>query len=284
MRHVRPSTAAALSLPPRRSAAAAAEYAQARATQPVCPVTLWDGRRAWLVTRYEDVRAVVADPRFSGEFANPDFPAVTEARVVVDKQERAFVGMDNPRHDHYRRMFTKEFSTKRMMALRPKIAAIANRLIDELMAQPQPADLVATIAVPFPSLVMCDLVGSPYEDHTFIIECAAGRHGLTADAGAGRAEGARARRLFHAPHPPQGGGARRRPGEPRHRGARAARQPVARGFRGDRRDDPARRPRHDHQHDRPRNADPARPSRAGRRGARRTGASCRARSRSCCAT
>ena len=155
------------------------EYAHARATQPVYPVTLWDGRRAWLVTRYDDVRAVVADPRFSGEFANPGFPAVTAARVIVDKNERAFVGMDNPRHDHYRRMFTKEFSAKRMMALRPRIAAIANRLIDDLLAQPQPADLVATIAVPFPSLVMCDLVGTPYEDHTFIMECAAARHGLT---------------------------------------------------------------------------------------------------------
>ena len=155
------------------------EYGRARATQPVYPVTLWDGRRAWLLTRYDDVRAVVADPRFSGEFANPGLPAVTAARVIVDKNERAFVGMDNPRHDHYRRMFTKEFSAKRMMALRPKIAAIANRLIDELTAQPQPADLVANIAVPFPSFVMCDLVGSPYEDHTFIMECAAARHGLT---------------------------------------------------------------------------------------------------------
>jgi len=141
-------------------------------------VTLWDGRRAWLLTRYDDVRAVVTDARFSGEFANPSFPAITEARVVVDKQERAFVGMDNPRHDQYRRMFTKEFGTKRMFALRPRIEAIAHRLIDALLMQPQPADLVAALAVPFPSLVMCDLVGSPYEDHTFIIECAAGRHGL----------------------------------------------------------------------------------------------------------
>ena len=58
------------------------------------------------------MRAVVADPRFSGEFANPGFPAVTAARVVVDKNERAFVGMDNPRHDHYRRMFAKEFGAK----------------------------------------------------------------------------------------------------------------------------------------------------------------------------
>ncbi len=156
-----------------------AEYARARATRPVYPVSLWDGRRAWLLTRYDDVRAVVADPRFSGEFANPGFPAVTAARVVVDRNERAFVGMDNPRHDHYRRMFTNEFSARRMMALRPKIAAIANRLIDDLLTMAQPADLVAHMAVPFPSLVMCDLVGSPYEDHVFIMECAAARHGLT---------------------------------------------------------------------------------------------------------
>jgi cytochrome P450 len=154
------------------------QYAQARSTQPILPVSLWNGRRAWILTRYDDMRSVVTDPRFSGEFAHPDFPTVTEARVVVDKEERAFVGMDNPRHDHYRRMFTKEFSAKRMMALRPKMAAIANRLIDALVAQPQPADLVAAIAVPFPSLVMCDLVGSSYDDHRFIIECAAGRHGL----------------------------------------------------------------------------------------------------------
>jgi cytochrome P450 len=155
-----------------------AQYARARAAEPVHPVTLWDGRRAWLLTRYDDVRAVVTDPRFSGEFAHPDFPAITPARVVVDKQERAFVGMDNPRHDRYRRMFTREFSTRRIFALRPKIEAIAKRLVDGLIQGPQPADLVSTIAVPFPSLVMCDLVGSPYEDHGFIIECAAGRHGL----------------------------------------------------------------------------------------------------------
>ena len=154
------------------------QYAQARGAQRILPVSLWNGRRAWILTRYDDMRSVVTDPRFSGEFAHPDFPTVTEARVVVDKEERAFVGMDNPLHDHYRRMFTKEFTAKRMIALRAKMAAIANRLIDALIAQPQPADLVAAIAVPFPSLVMCDLVGSSYDDHRFIIECAAGRHGL----------------------------------------------------------------------------------------------------------
>ena len=154
-------------------------YARARREQPVFEVTLWDGRRAWLVTRYDDVRRILVDPRFSGEFGNPDFPAVTAARRVVDKQERAFVGMDNPRHDFYRRMFTREFSTKRMAAMRPRVVAIASGLIDELAASGPPADLVASIGVRFPSMVMCDLIGSPYEDHRFIMTCAAARHGLT---------------------------------------------------------------------------------------------------------
>jgi cytochrome P450 len=155
-------------------------YARARAAGPLFAVTLWNGRRAWLVTRHEAIRAVLLDDsRFSGAMAQPDFPTVTEARVTVDRNERAFVGMDNPAHDHYRRMFTREFSVRRILALRPRIEAIAARVIDELVAQGPPADLAATLAVRFPALVMSELVGSPYEDHRFIIDCAVGRHGLT---------------------------------------------------------------------------------------------------------
>ena len=155
-------------------------YARARAAGPLSPVTLWNGRRAWLVTRHEEIRAVLTDDRrFSGAMAHPDFPTVTEARVTVDRNERAFVGMDNPAHDRYRRMFTREFSVRRMLALKPRIAAIAEGVIDELVAHGPPADLAATLAVKFPSLVMSELIGSPYADHRFIIDCAVGRHGLT---------------------------------------------------------------------------------------------------------
>ena len=155
-------------------------YARARAGGPLSPIALWNGRRAWLVTRHEEIRAVLTDDRrFSGAMAHPDFPTVTEARVTVDRNERAFVGMDNPAHDRYRRMFTREFSVRRMLALKPRIAATAESVIDELVAHGPPADLAATLAVKFPALVMSQLVGSPYEDHRFIIDCAVGRHGLT---------------------------------------------------------------------------------------------------------
>ena len=157
-------------------------YKQARAEQPIYPVTLWNGQRAWLITRHADVRAILTDPRFSGQFSRPDFPAVTEARVAIDKQERAFIGMDNPAHGRYRRMFTGEFSSKHMLALRPAIEAIASDLLDRMLAKGPPADLVEALAVEFPALVMCALFGTPYEDHKFIMECAAARHGMTQSA------------------------------------------------------------------------------------------------------
>lgn len=161
-----------------------AELRSARAEQPVMPVTLWNGSRAWVVTRQQDIRQVLSDDeRFSGRFGQDGFPTVTEARVAVDRGERAFVGMDNPEHDRFRRMFTREFSVRRMLALEPEIRTIANRLIDELEQAGAPQDLVPMLAVRFPSLVMSLLFGSPYEDHRFIIECAVARHGLTQTPG-----------------------------------------------------------------------------------------------------
>ncbi len=156
------------------------QYAAARADGPLLAVTLWNGKRAWVVTRHAEIRAILMDDRrFSGRMGDPDFPTVTAARVAVDRNERAFVGMDNPEHDRYRRFFTREFSVRRMQALIPQMRVLADGLIDELLAQGAPADLVACLAVRYPSLVMAELFGSPYEDHVFIIRCAVARHGLT---------------------------------------------------------------------------------------------------------
>ena len=158
------------------------EYAVARDACPVAPVTLWNDQRAWLITRYEHHRKVLLDDRFSGEFAREDFPTVTQARLTIDKLERAFVGMDNPRHSHFRRMFTKEFTTKRMMALKPQIESLTGQLLDAMADKGPPSDLVADLAVELPALVMCNLFGSPYEDHAYILKCAAGRHGMSQSA------------------------------------------------------------------------------------------------------
>ncbi len=154
-------------------------YAESRNGCPVVPVKLWNDQKAWLLTKHADFCSVLVDPRFSGEFARPDFPSVTQARLGIDKAERSFVGMDNPGHDHYRRMMMKEFTVKRMQALKPQIESITDGLLDAIEAKGQPFDLVAELAVEMPALVMCALFGSPYEDHTYIAKCASGRHGLS---------------------------------------------------------------------------------------------------------
>jgi len=158
------------------------EYARARETCPVAPVTIWNGQRAWLLTRLDEYRDVLVDDRFSGKFGRDDFPTVTEARRAIDKLEKAFVGMDRPRHGHYRRMFTKEFTQKRMQALQPTVEQLTDGLLDAMENTGSPTDLVADLAVELPALVMCELFGSPYEDHAYILKCAAGRHSLSQSA------------------------------------------------------------------------------------------------------
>ena len=154
------------------------EYARASGKCPMS-VKLWNDQKAWVLGRYADFCSVLVDDRFSGEFAREDFPAVTQARRAIDKAERSFVGMDNPRHDHFRRMLTKEFTAKRMLALRPQIQAITDDLLDSMERNGPPCDLVSALAVEMPALAMCALFGSPYEDHHYIAKCAAGRHGLS---------------------------------------------------------------------------------------------------------
>ena len=154
-------------------------YGIARETCPVAPVELWNGQRAWLLTRYEQHREVLLDDRFSGEFARDDFPTITEAREAIDKLERSFVGMDNPGHGQLRRMFTREFTTKRMIALKPSVEKLTDQLLDVMEEKGPPSDLVKDLAIELPALVMCELFGSPYEDHAYILKCAAGRHGLS---------------------------------------------------------------------------------------------------------
>ena len=54
-----------------------------------------------------------------------------------------------------------------MEALRPAVQKIVDDLIDDMLAGPSPVDLVEAFALPLPSLVICELLGVPYDDHEF---------------------------------------------------------------------------------------------------------------------
>ncbi len=134
---------------------------------PVSRVRLWDGSTPWLVTRHEDVRAVLADPRVSVDATLPSFPHTNAVSKARDTRMKTLMQMDVPEHTAQRRLLTPEFTIKKMEALRPRIQRIVDDLIDGMLTGPKPVDLVDAFALPVPSQVICELLGVPYADRAF---------------------------------------------------------------------------------------------------------------------
>ncbi|WP_225094928.1 cytochrome P450 [Streptomyces sp. CoH27] len=132
---------------------------------PLAKVRQWDGSESWLVTRYAEQRALLGDPRVSADPDRPGYP--TKARPAAGEGKLSFIMMDDPEHARLRRMVTAPFAVKRVEALRPTVQRIVDGLIDDLLAGSGPADLVESFALPIPSLVICALLGVPYDDHAF---------------------------------------------------------------------------------------------------------------------
>jgi cytochrome P450 len=143
-------------------------YAQLRTEEPAARLRLLDGTEGWLLTRYEDVRAMLSDPRFSskGRVLGATIRKVTPelAKRVADRP--SLLNMDPPEHTRMRRLLTGQFSVRRMRLLAPRVHQIVNDHLDAMIAAGPPADLVASFALPIPSLVICELLGVPYADRT----------------------------------------------------------------------------------------------------------------------
>ncbi|MBE1493804.1 cytochrome P450 [Amycolatopsis lexingtonensis] len=139
-----------------------------QAEAPLARVRLWDGSTPWLVTRYADQRALLADPRVSADVTRPGYPS--PAPLPKGGTGISFILMDNPEHARLRKMVTAPFTIRRVAAMRPAVQKIVDDLIDELLAGPKPVDLVEAFALPVPSLVICELLGVPYADHDFFQE------------------------------------------------------------------------------------------------------------------
>ena len=146
-------------------------YSLLREERPITRVSLWEGRaQPWLVTRWEDCRAVLDSPSFT---VNPDLGAPWSLSEGVKQGSRGYFSMhDDPVHSLIRRILSPEFLVKRINALRPSIELKVDEILTSMAEQTGPVDFVRQVSLPLPSLVTCDLLGVPYENHEFFQQLA----------------------------------------------------------------------------------------------------------------
>jgi len=143
-----------------------AEHLRLQETEPVAWVTLPSGEQVWALSRIDDIRTMLTDPRFSADRTHPGFPHLAPGRrAMAGALKGMMVSMDPPEHGRARGAVMGEFTARRMAALRPRIQQIVDECIDALMAGSRPVDLVRALSLPVPSLVICHLLGVPYADH-----------------------------------------------------------------------------------------------------------------------
>lgn len=143
----------------------APEFAQLRREAPVSRIAFPGGGSGWLVSRYEDVRAMLADPRFSSRLGTAA-PQVRPAPAMLSEEPPpgALLRLDAPEHARYRRPVMRAFTVKRVAALRPRIQEIVDERLDAMEKAGGPVDLVERLALPVTSLVICELLGVSYDD------------------------------------------------------------------------------------------------------------------------
>ena len=158
-----------------------AELAERRRDEPVTKLEFPFGISAWLLTRYADVKQVLADPTgYSNDFARVTEAVVGGQTPTVDPGGLGFA--DPPDHTRLRKLLTPEFTVRRLARSaaphrtdRRRAAGRARR------GRRSPADLVEEFAMPIPSLVMCELLGVPYSDRGDFQKLSASRFDIFAN-------------------------------------------------------------------------------------------------------
>ncbi|GAA1912750.1 cytochrome P450 [Streptomyces durmitorensis] len=143
-----------------------AEYTRLREDQPIVKVRFPNGSSGWLVTRFDEGSQVFTDPRLSARRPRHDTPEGEVAEAGEDAPfDAGFVMMDEPEHGAYRRLLTARFTPKAVQnKLQPYLDKIVDEHLDAIAAGPETFDFVQAMALPIPCLVICELLGVPYED------------------------------------------------------------------------------------------------------------------------
>ncbi|WP_050988624.1 cytochrome P450 family protein [Streptomyces xiaopingdaonensis] len=175
-------------------------YAWLREHAPVHRTTLPSGVEAWLVTRHADARTALAEQRLSKNPGRHSESAHGKGKVGIPGERGAnlmthLLNIDPPDHTRLRRLVSQAFTPRRVAAFAPRVQALADELIDAILARREPgapvgeADLIHEFAFPLPIYAICDLLGVPSQDQDDFRDWAGMmlRHGNAPRGGVGRA-------------------------------------------------------------------------------------------------
>jgi cytochrome P450 PksS len=146
-------------------------YARLRGTAPVHPVTLPDGRMAWLVTRYDDVAAVLKDDRFAKDKHNALSPEQHAQQPWMPSffrpLTRNMLDVDAPDHTRLRGLVHKAFTPRLVEQMRGRVQALCDHSLDRTQGRGR-VDLIREYAQPVPTTVIAEMLGVPVADrHRF---------------------------------------------------------------------------------------------------------------------
>ena len=140
-----------------------------RAQGPVREIMTPNGVRAWLITRYEEAKAMLADPTLRKNHALLDQMMRTNlvegghVRPFADELVQHMLNTDAPDHTRLRRMVSKAFTARRIEQLRPRVEQITEELLDAMAAGEQ-VDILHAFAFSLPIVVICEVLGVPVHD------------------------------------------------------------------------------------------------------------------------
>jgi len=139
-------------------------YAKLSAAGPVHQVVMPSGTPAWLVTGLSEVRAALADPRLVK--APPNVTRSTSGLPPgIDRAMNTdMLHLDPPDHSRLRKLVAAAFTRRRVEKLTPRMAEIADQLLDDVAGDVGSIDLIDRYAFPLPMTVICELVGVPMAD------------------------------------------------------------------------------------------------------------------------
>jgi len=134
-----------------------------------------NGQEMWFLTRHDDVQRTLRDRRLGRTFEHvltyEDVgaePPPNSWKPFTDLERWSLLQLEPPEHTRIRALLSREFTPKRVMGLQPGMVEIVDQLLNE--ADPADFDVLSDLAQPFSLLVMCELLGAPFEDRDLLLD------------------------------------------------------------------------------------------------------------------